>query len=164
MSARAPLILIFLSLTLAQPSLTAQGQGDKLTLTQGTTPHSYTMPGSLEVDMDSASVLDVQSKAGITYILLDVSGPSRRGNPTAFCGAGTESALMWLKLRDWKLYEVRPVTYASCLYNIEPISRVWEKNILTLKANNFYSKRLKILSYSKGRPEASVLVLEKPML
>lgn len=156
------LLVLLLNLALAQ-SITAQGQGDKLTLTQGTATHNYTLPGSLEVDMDSASVLDVQTKAGITYILLDVSGPSQRGKPTAFCGAGTESALVWLKLRAWKLYEVRPVTYGSCLYNIELTSKTWEKNILSVKANNFYSKKVKILTYARARPEASISVTEQPM-
>lgn len=155
-------LALWLGLGFAQ-SLSAKGQGNQLILTQGSTPHTYTLPGSLEVDMDLAKVLDMQNKAGVTYILLDVSGPSQRGNPTGFCGAGTESALVWLKLRDWKLYEVRPVTYASCLYNIELTSKTWEKNVLTVQADNFYSKKIKTLSYARARPEQSILVTEKPM-
>lgn len=156
-------MLVWLNAALAQAVVAVQAKGDQLVLGKGGTEHRYTLPGSLEVDMVSATVLDVQTKAGITFILLDVSGPSRRGKPDGFCGAGSESALVWLKLRSWKLYEVRPVTYASCLYSIEPVSRGWDKNLFTLKSNNFYSNKLKTLTYARARPEASIVVLETPL-
>jgi len=144
-------------------SFTARGQGSSLTLIEVGKPHVYVLPASLELDLDQAAVLDAQTKQGFAYVLLRVSGPSRRGFPMGYCGAGRESALVWLKLHGWKKVELRVEKYESCLYGLEPSKSGWQGNSYGLEYADYRSSQSKTLAYNRAHPERGFSLTARPL-
>lgn len=144
-------------------SISAKGQGSRLTLIQGQTWHSYTLPKAIEVDMDEARVLDFQRKGDLGYVLLEVTGPSKRGSPLGYCGAGTEGSTLWLQLRGWKLERVRWEKHQSCFYSIEANPAQWSGRVLKIEFWDYRTMKQKILTYDRTQPQQGFLLSEKPI-
>jgi hypothetical protein len=138
-----------------------KGSGDTLTITAKGERHVYTLPQeAADVDMDRPLVLSSVRRDRTLYLLLDVTGPSRRGAPMARCGGGMESNIVWLKLEDWKLTDVRAVRHESCWHNIDGAfnSGKWKGDVYSLSFEDYEKKST--LTYDRTKPESAFSIAE----
>ncbi len=148
----------------ARADLAASGRGQRLILTVGTVQHRYILSEQrVGVDMDRASVLAFQTRAGLTYVLLDVSGPSRRYGPTHECGAGYESSLVWLRLKGWRLLEIRAVRYDSCWFSLEVDGEPQRGARYSVSFWDFGTMKYKTVTYDRAHPERGFELIGRPM-
>lgn len=80
-------------------------------------------PIDLQAFIEARNVQDSEllfqlSQDEITYLVFDVSGPSKE-SPLRYCGAGTEANLLWLKLEGIRLIAAQSVLYNSCTETVE---------------------------------------------
>lgn len=159
------LVAALAGLAFAQASVTTIGRGQTLILTIGEINHTYTLLDTrVGVDMDEAKLLDIQYKSGLIYVLLDVTGPSNRAGGSYQCGAGFESSLVWLRLKRWRLLEIRAVRYNSCWYSLEfdvPLKR--SGALYTISFMNFGAMKDKTATYDRARPELGIALTGRPM-
>ena len=136
-----------------------------LILTVDRIRYSYTLSDTrVGVDMDEAKLLDIQHKSGLTYVLLDINGPSNRAGGSHQCGAGIESSLVWLRLKRWQLLEVRAVRYGSCWFSLEsdvPLKR--SGTLYTISFMDFGAIKAKTVTYDRARPELGFALTGRPM-
>lgn len=102
----------------AQSTARVSAAGHVITITNDRARHRITLPDSVRVDMDTVEVLDSQNILSTSYLLLVVKGPSKRGAMGAGqCGAGSETALVWLQLLSWRVKRVQSKLVESCWEN-----------------------------------------------
>jgi hypothetical protein len=160
----AAFTLVLLGLAFAQDSAKATGRGQTLILTVGRTRHVYTLSETrVGVDMDQAKVLEFQNKNGLTYVLLDINGPSRRNGGARQCGAGSESRLVWLRLRRWRLLEIRSVLYESCWFSIDYAKPERRGTLYTVSFSDFSTMKDKTVTYDRAHPELGLALTGRPM-
>lgn len=104
----------------------------------------------------------MQNRQGIIYVLVRISGPSRRGHPTGFGGAGTESALLWLRLRGWTKVEMRVQKCESCLYNLALQKGEWQGTRYGLEYTDYRANQNKTLTHNRNHPERGFPVTSEP--
>jgi hypothetical protein len=151
-------------LAFAQDVVKATGRGHTLTLTADGTRHTYTLSETrVGVDMDQAKVLDFQNKNGLTYVLLDINGPSRRNGGARQCGAGSESSLVWLRLKRWRLLEIRSVLYESCWFSIDYTEPERHGAFYTISSSDFSVMKDKTVTYDQAHPERGLALTGRPM-
>lgn len=101
-----------------QSAARVSAAGHVITITNERTRHRITLPDSVRVDMDTVEVLDSQNILSTSYLLLVVKGPSRRAAMGAGqCGAGSETAIVWLQLVSWRISRVQSRLVDSCWEN-----------------------------------------------
>jgi hypothetical protein len=106
----------------AQTAARISAAGHVVTITNDRTRHRITLPDSVRVDMDTVEVLDSQHILSTSYLLLVVKGPSKRAALGAGqCGAGSETAIVWLQLLSWRIQRVQSQLVESC----------WENSFIT---------------------------------
>ena len=128
------LSLIVLNITALASSketrLSAAGSGSTITLTKSGQCHRIHLPDEVRVDMDDAVLLANKNRKDFQYILLFVTGPSRRGgNHMGRCGAGIESSIVWLKLRNWQIADSKHRLVESCWHGqslLKPVQWIHE--------------------------------------
>jgi hypothetical protein len=156
--------LLGFGLVVARVGIAASGRGQRLILTVGTVQYRYILSERrVGVDMDWAKVLDFQTRAGWTYALLDIGGPSRRLGPTHECGAGYESSLVWLRLKGWRLLEIRAVRYESCWFSLEADGEPQSGARYSLSFWDFGAMKYKTVSYDRAYPERGFALIGRPM-
>lgn len=102
----------------AQPAARVSAAGHVITFTNGRSRHRIVLPDSVRVDMDTVEVLDSQNILSTSYLLLVVKGPSKRAAMGAGqCGAGSETAIVWLQLLSWRIQRVQSQLVESCWEN-----------------------------------------------
>ena len=95
--------------------LKVTGDFDTITLSHAGKTEKIKLPEEVGVDMDDAILLADQVRAEHRYLLLQVTGPSRRsGNGNGNCGAGVETSIVWLKLTNWRIAELKHRKVESC--------------------------------------------------
>ncbi len=103
------------SLASAQRAAQVSGDGSVLSIMHQHVRHRIQLTASVKVDMDTVEVIDSQNIGALTYLLLVVSGPSRRnGRGAGQCGAGEETAIVWLRLFNWRIERSQSQLVASC--------------------------------------------------
>ena len=116
---------------------------------------------SVAVDMDTVDVLDAQQAGALRYVLLRVNGPSKRKEfGRGECGAGYETAIVWLKLQGWQLQQVRSYLVESCWLNrIMESELLWEgrAGVLPFQQMGKGAARYE-LHYDRGRPRIGFAV------
>lgn len=86
-----------------------------VTLRQGDTPRKLVLPEAVATDLEDAVLLAWRQARGTHFLLLLVSEPSRRSpNGMGPCGAGWESTVVWVKLENWTIRELRHQRVESC--------------------------------------------------
>ncbi len=99
----------------AQRAARVSGAGAVLSITDQHVRHRIQLPASVKVDMDTVEVIDSQNIGALTYLLLIVSGPSKRnGLGAGQCGAGVETGIVWLRLFNWRIEQSQSQLVASC--------------------------------------------------
>ncbi|MCC7054398.1 MAG: hypothetical protein IT355_14110 [Gemmatimonadaceae bacterium] len=139
----------------------AQASGSQLTITVQGVAYTLRLPPAVRVDMDTLEVLDAREVAGAQYLLLSVNGPSKRkGFGAGACGAGYETAIVWLRLVSWRLVASRSELVESCWQNriIEvPLTWAGDSGTLTYQQLGAGAGR-RVVCYDRGAPELGVVV------
>lgn len=111
-----------------------------------------------------ASILSAQDRGSLVYVLLSVSGPTRKNGGSGFCGAGEESDLVWLKLSGPQIIDARTVLYESCAFSIEALNLPTAvKGAWLLEYDAYSEMRPFVLKYDDRVPEAGVTVTFRPI-
>lgn len=136
-----------------------------ISISHGKGTEEIQLPEGVGVDMDDAILLADQSKAEHRYLLLQVTGPSRRsGNGNGNCGGGVETSIVWLKLAGWKIVESKHRKVESC-WTDEGFLQTpqWRKGICTVV---FWAPRENnqefTLSYNSAKPDQGFQLSSKP--
>jgi hypothetical protein len=110
------------------------------------------------VRLDKVILQSAKEANGFTYLLLDVTGPSKLPRDSHRCGGGNESDLIWLKLDgNWKVVAEKDFQYDSCWTSAAMVDPPkWQGD--TLKAATIE----KVATYSYKRPDEGLRVSEAP--
>jgi hypothetical protein len=103
--------------------------GDSLVITDGT--RRVRLPNVIESYPEYRVVHAVQKRADDYFVVIGVSELSR-GYPSrnGYCGAGIESHIDWLHIRDGKIVQRQSGLYESCLENRDGYSIEWQHGVL----------------------------------
>ncbi|MGA3169857.1 MAG: hypothetical protein ABSE62_02485 [Chthoniobacteraceae bacterium] len=125
----------------------------------GGSPHRVDVSTLIRaVTLDTATVLAAKRSGEVDYFVVSVSGPSQSATPTgsSFSG-GTESNLLWLKLKAWKLLDSQSMLYQSFWESLEPVGDYHLKGgILTLRFANKRQNTDFVLRYDSSRPDDKI--------
>lgn len=125
----------------------------------GGAPHRVDVSNLIRAStLDSAQVLAAQRSGEVDYFVVSVSGPSRSGAPDGSnTTSGTESNLIWLKLKSWKLLEAQSMLYQSFWDSLEPVGDYHIKGgVLTLRYANKHESTNYVLRYDSARPDGKI--------
>lgn len=119
------------------------------------------LPPSVRVDMDTVEILDVQDVGPNKYLLLTVNGPSKRkGFGAGQCGAGFETGIVWLELRDWRILRTQSRRVESCWDNTMITETVtWSNDQMVLTFLDIAAGSIaRELRYDRKTPERGFTV------
>ena len=146
----------------AQEEARVSASGSVITFLARNRPHRIKLPPSVRVDMDTVEILDLQDLGPHRFLLLTVNGPSKRkGSGAGLCGAGFETGIVWLQLREWRIIDSQSQLVESCWDNsmiTETIVWTGDKmhvSFLDVAAGS----TSKVLRYDRSRPERGFTVL-----
>lgn len=160
------LILLLTGLLSAQASeLRVKGQADTINLSHAGKSAKLKLPEEVGVDMDDAILLADQVRAEHRYLLLQVTGPSRRsGNGNGNCGGGVETSIVWLKLTNWRIAELKHRKVESCWTDEGFVETPKWKNAICKVV--FWAPRENnqefTLTYDSAKPEKGFQLTSKP--
>lgn len=147
--------------------LKVRWQGSTVYFRGGSTSHALAIRDYFHaVRLDQVGLQSAKEANGFTYLLLDVTGPSKVPGDNHQCGAGTESDLIWLKLdKNWKLLDAKNFRYDSCWATIsvdDPPQ--WQGDTLKVTADSFKdgAGTTLVATYSYKHPEEGLKVAEVP--
>lgn len=142
----------------------ARGTGRVVALTANGATHRLQLPASVAVDMDTLEVLDARQEGAVRYLLLRVNGPSKRkGFGQGLCGAGFETALVWLKLHGWTLSLVRSQLVETCWHNrILDDELAWDGDIGALTYQDLQLRKRFAVRYDRTRPQRGFTMAQVP--
>jgi len=127
----------------------------------GGSPHKIDVSNLIRASMlETAHVLAAERSGDVNYFVVSVSGPSQvEGVSSATTSAGTESNLLWLKLRAWKVLDSQSMLYESFYDGLQPIGDYHLKGgVLTLRYTNTRESTSYVLRYDSSKPEAKISV------
>jgi hypothetical protein len=126
----------------------------------GGSPHRVDVSNLIRADtLDSARVLTAQRDGDVDYFVVSVSGPSRAGESSASNTSGTETNLLWLKLKSWKLLDAQSMLYQSFWDSLEPIGDYHLKGgVLTIRYSNKRESTYYVLRYDSARPDGKIAI------
>jgi hypothetical protein len=108
---------------------TAHFSGASLVVLDGA--HRIRLPGIISPHSEHRIVHAVQRRGSDYYIVIGVSEWSRGYPPhSGYCGAGIESHIDWLHVRDGKVVKRQSGLYESCLINRGDYWIEWKDGIL----------------------------------
>ena len=118
----------------AQEEARVSANGSLITIVARNVQHRIVLPPKIRVDMDTAEVLDSEVVGDVRYLLLTVNGPSKRkGFGMGQCGAGFETAIVWLQLRAWRIVSSQFKRVESCWDNAMITDTVtWDGSVMQL--------------------------------
>jgi len=162
-----PFIAIFLgALALCSPFLTAAGtttddlpnvrcDGRRLMFGwHGGEPHRIDVSTLIRADtLAAARVLTAQRVGDVDYFVVSVSGPSTGES------SGTESNLLWLKIKSWKLVDSKSMLYQSFWESLEPIGDYHLiAGVLTIRFSNKRESTDYVLRYDSSHPDSKIAI------
>jgi len=124
----------------------------------GGSPHRLDISNLIRAEtLDTAHVLAAQRTGDVDYFLVTVSGPSRTSVAGDSNSSGTETNLIWLKLRSWKLLDAQSMPYQSFWNSLEPIGDYHLKGgVLTIRYTNKRENTDYVLRYDLARPDEKI--------
>jgi hypothetical protein len=150
---------------LAAAPLTVSGHGSAITITAAGDRHLIFLPDAVRVDMADAVLLARQRANGFQYLVLFVTGPSRRGGTgMGRCGAGIESSIVWLQLRNWRITKSKHRQVESCWRDVTLLQPAhWKNGICVVTFWDFRDKDQEFtLRYNPKKPTEGFEVTSKP--
>ena len=116
--------------------------------------------------LDKVVLQSAKESGGFTYLLLDVTGPSKLPRDSHQCGAGDESNLIWLKLdKDWKIQDAKDFRYEPCWSDISADDPPkWQGDTLQVSVFSAAGGKsvTQVAKYTYKRPEDGIKVTETP--
>lgn len=127
----------------------------------GGSPHRVDVSSLVRaVTLSTAEVLDAERTGDVDYFVVSVSGPSGAGDGGAANVIGTETNLLWLKLKSWKLLDAQSMLYQSFYDSLEPIGEYHKiGGILTIRFTNRRESTDYVLRYDCTRPDAKISIV-----
>ena len=124
----------------------------------GGAPHRVDISNLVRAQtLDMAHVLAAGRAGDVNYFLVIVSGPSQASVGGVSNATGTETNLLWLKLRSWKLVDSQTRLYQSFWDSLEPIGDYHLKGgVLTIRYTNKRESTDYLLRYDSARPEEKI--------
>lgn len=125
----------------------------------GSSDHEIAVRGYFHaVRLDQVILQSAKEAGGFTYLLLDVTGPSKLPRDSHRCGGGNESDLIWLKLDgNWKVVAEKDFLYDSCwtdAANVDPPK--WQGDTLRTATID------KVATYTYKHPDEGIKVSDAP--
>jgi hypothetical protein len=126
----------------------------------GGTPHRVDVSNLIRAaTLESARVLAAERIGDFTYFVVSVSGPTQLGQPGGSTFSGTESNLLWLKLKSWKLLDSQSVLYQSFLYSMAPVGDYhFRGGVLTMRYESRRDNIGYLLRYDSARPDDKLVI------
>lgn len=126
----------------------------------GGSPHRVDVSNLVRAStLDTAQVLEAQRAGEVDYFVVSVSGPSRPGVQDGSDTGGTETNLLWLKLKSWKLLNAQSMLYQSFWDSLEPVGDYHIKGgVLTLRYENKREATNYVLRYDSSRPDGKISI------
>jgi hypothetical protein len=126
----------------------------------GGSPHRVDVSNLIRaVTLDTAQVLTAQRTGEVDYFVVSVRGPSREGTPDGSSSSGTETNLLWLKLKSWKLLDAQTMLYQSFWDSLEPVGDYHLKGgVLTIRYSNTREGTGYVLRYDSARPDGKISI------
>jgi hypothetical protein len=126
----------------------------------GGSPHRVDVSNLIRAaTLDTAQVLAAERTGDVDYFLVSVSGPSRADASNGSNASGTETNLLWLKLKSWKLLDAQSMLYQSFWDSLEPVGNYHiMAGILTLRYENKRESSNYVLRYDSARPEGKITI------
>jgi hypothetical protein len=158
---------LLIALAIATPSLGAQeiarvtALGNVITIAARNAPRRIVLPPSVRIDMDTVEILDAQDVGAYKYLLLTANGPSKRkGFGAGQCGAGFETGIVWLQLRDWRVQRSQSQLVESCWANTIITGTIaWSGAQLQLTYLDLAAGSIpRIVRYDRNQPERGFTV------
>jgi hypothetical protein len=127
----------------------------------GGSPHRVDVSNLIRaVTLDTAQVLAAERSGEVDYFVVSVSGPSRTADPGDSNPTGTETNLLWLKLKSWKLLDSQSMLYQSFYDSLEPIGDYHLKSgVLTIRYTNKRESTDYVLRYDSSRPDGKITIV-----
>lgn len=150
----------------AQTNVRLRPHGRQIVLRVAGQSHLLDVAAQLEAArVAEATPLFFTRRADFNYLLADVCGPSKAKSDMHQCGAGTECALLWVKLTPaWRVAEARAALYESCWQSATSDDGYKiEQNILRIAYDNFLFKHHEKVSYDAAQPERGLVIEESAL-
>ena len=106
-----------------------------------------------------------QQQNGFDYLLLFVSGDSKPGGDgNGYCGAGRESSIVWLKLQDWHVSDLKHRLVESCFYSVGLLQPAqWKDGICLVRFWDIPNNNQEFtLRYDPKKPAEGFQLTSKP--
>jgi hypothetical protein len=127
----------------------------------GGAPHRVDVSNLIRAaTLNTAQVLAAQRTGEVDYFVVSVSGPSRADEPSGSSNTGgTETNLLWLKLKSWKLLDAQSMLYQSFWDSLDPIGDYHLKaGVLTIRYTNRRESTDYVLRYDSSRPDDKIAI------
>lgn len=126
----------------------------------GGAPHRVDVSNLIRAStLDTAEVLTAQRTGDVDYFVVSVSGPSPSVQAGSASAGGTESNLIWLKLKAWKVLDSQSMLYQSFWDSLDPIGQYHLKGgVLTLRFSNKRESTDYMLRYDSARPDGKIML------
>ena len=126
----------------------------------GGSPHRIDVSSLIRADrLDTARVLTAGQVGEVDYFVVSVSGPSRTSEGGASNTSGTETNLLWLKLKSWKLLDAQSMLYQSFWDSLDPVGDYHLKGgVLTIRYSNRRESTDYVLRYDSARPDSKIAI------
>jgi len=109
--------------------------------------------------VEKAELKLFQVKDSAAFIVVSISGPSRKNGGSHFCGAGEEENLVWMKLADNMLIQdVRSILISSCLLSVDLDSFDVTDDSLKAHYASICEKKEFDLAYDNDSPEKGFVI------
>jgi len=127
----------------------------------GGAPHRVDVSNLIRAaTLDSAKVLSAERAGDVDYFVVSVSGPSPSWQAGNSNSGGTESNLLWLKLRSWKLLDSQSMQYQSYWDALDPIGTSHLMGgVLTLRFTNRRQSIDYVLRYDSAHPDEKISII-----
>jgi hypothetical protein len=126
----------------------------------GGAPHRIDVSNLIRaITLESARVLTAQRDGDVDYFVVSVTGPSAGSDQGTSNSAGTETNLLWLKLKSWKLLDAQSTLYQSYWDSLDQIGDYHLiGGVLTLRFVNHRESTDYVLHYDCSHPDAKIAI------
>ena len=139
--------------------------GSTIVFQQASERRELVLPQSVGVHMSDAVLLAWRKSADEHFLLLFVTGPSRRTpDGMGYCGAGVESAVVWVRLQKWSISDLKSRCVESCFHSVSLLQGPrWKEGICSVIFWDFPDGNQEFtLQYDSKTPSAGFVLAAKP--
>ncbi len=132
-------IAIFIALLSPATAIEVQFDGTAAEITDSV--HNFRVSHLLQDDAFYGVVHAIQKRGDFYYLVFSTSWPSRGASATGgMCGAGIESAIKWVQIKNKKIIKEQEGRYESCFKHRDGWTINWHDNELIWTSEAFEYK------------------------